>query len=210
MDEVNYYYKTRYWVIGTSLLLGAVLPIICVGYGWALLCVLLIAAVVGMVAGFIAWCKLLENVSNSKRPIQYFDQSYAGRIVFSMAILGPAAVVIFIPELFWCRFILAVYFLTWPIYEIVFYSKIRNHELKNGAIAIKEFYGKSRSGQAGMIGKQGKVKVVCDPKGKVEICNELWNAINVDEEPLLEKELVSVVDIEGLTVYVEKNGTIID
>ena len=58
-----------------------------------------------------------------------------------------------------------------------------------------------------MIGKKGKVKNRLDPAGYVVVNGELWKAEAAGEGAVIEEgEDVRIVNIDGLTLYVEKNS----
>jgi len=70
------------------------------------------------------------------------------------------------------------------------------------ALCIRTFKNKVTTGQEGLIGLTGKVKVPLEPQGQILVRGELWKAvtqgryIKKDEEAVIKK-------VEGLTVYVD-------
>lgn len=61
-----------------------------------------------------------------------------------------------------------------------------------------------RGGAEGMIGERGEVLERCDPRGRVRVRGEIWNAVAADGERLEEGERVVVRRVEGLTLGVAR------
>jgi membrane-bound serine protease (ClpP class) len=57
------------------------------------------------------------------------------------------------------------------------------------------------TGQSGMIGEIGMVKIALTPKGRVQIHGELWFARS--RQPVSAGVLVRVIAVDGLTLDVE-------
>jgi len=70
-----------------------------------------------------------------------------------------------------------------------------------------QYQNKGWSGSKGMIYKQGTVKKSLNPKGKVEIGGELWNAISVTGETIDEGKDIEVISIDRLTLSVDEIPT---
>jgi membrane protein implicated in regulation of membrane protease activity len=89
-------------------------------------------------------------------------------------------------------------------YHLVVLLVLKDHQGRHGPLRVKTFYSRSRTGQEGMIGREGVVVRACGPKGTVRVGPELWTAVSATGESLPEGESIAVCDIEGLTVFVER------
>lgn len=71
------------------------------------------------------------------------------------------------------------------------------------SLAVAAQRRKVRTGAAGLIGEKGTVKQELNPKGKVFLHGELWNATS--SEPLSEGTPIEVTGVEGMTLRVRKS-----
>jgi membrane-bound serine protease (ClpP class) len=71
-----------------------------------------------------------------------------------------------------------------------------------GYLVVKSQRIKPSLGQRGMVGEVGEVRVKLNPRGKVFVHGEYWNA-EADEE-LSEGERVEVVGVEGMLLKVRR------
>jgi len=69
-------------------------------------------------------------------------------------------------------------------------------------LVIRTHMKKTTTGKEGLIGTMGVCKAEINPKGKIFIHGEYWNAIS--EEVIQPEEKVRVVEVDGLTLKVEK------
>ncbi len=69
-------------------------------------------------------------------------------------------------------------------------------------LALKAQRAKPTTGMRGIVGEVGVARTKVKGSGKVFVHGEIWNATS--EEPIRKGEKVKVVDIEGLTLKIEK------
>jgi membrane-bound serine protease (ClpP class) len=60
------------------------------------------------------------------------------------------------------------------------------------------------TGKEALIGSTAKVIEACDPRGRVRLRGEIWNAESSSRIEV--GEPVTVVGVHGLTLHVERNG----
>ena len=73
------------------------------------------------------------------------------------------------------------------------------------AMGVRAFARRPLLGVSGLIGQVGVARGVLAPAGQVAVQGELWNA--VAEGPVEDGAPVRVVDVQGLTLKVVKNGS---
>jgi membrane-bound serine protease (ClpP class) len=69
-------------------------------------------------------------------------------------------------------------------------------------LAFKAYVRKPESGVEGMIGEVGWAKSRLDPRGKVFVHGEIWNAIS--DDPVEEGERIQVVEVRGMELKVKR------
>jgi len=69
---------------------------------------------------------------------------------------------------------------------------------------IKAQRKKVATGNEGLIGEKGESLTILNPKGKIKVHGEIWDAISLDGD-IQEGSPVSIFDIENLTLKVKKN-----
>ena len=72
-----------------------------------------------------------------------------------------------------------------------------------GSLALKAWRQKPLSGQEGLVGEIGEVKVRLSPRGKVWVHGEYWNAEG--EEEVEAGERVRVIGVERMVLKVRRN-----
>jgi len=71
--------------------------------------------------------------------------------------------------------------------------------------AIKAQFKRPATGLESFVGMTGYARCDLDPKGKVLIHGEIWNAINISPDiPIKKGEEVEVVKVEGMKLFVKK------
>lgn len=60
-----------------------------------------------------------------------------------------------------------------------------------------------RTGAEGLIGERGSVIDACDPRGRVRVYGEIWNADCAEPGGVAAGETVRIVEVNGLTLTVE-------
>ncbi len=126
-------------------------------------------------------------------PGDVFGSLVIAGLVIAFFIIFPPAVIA----------ILAAYF----SYNVAMIIVLRKHESTHGPIQLKYFHARSVTGQEGMIGKTGIVTKECIPEGKIKLSGELWTAKSYHNDHIPEGAEVTIRDVEGLTVFVEKKET---
>jgi membrane-bound serine protease (ClpP class) len=71
-----------------------------------------------------------------------------------------------------------------------------------GGIAVRAHRRKAKGGREGLIGSIGIAETQLNPKGKVLIEGEIWDAVS--ETPIEDGKEVRVVRVEGLKLFVEE------
>lgn len=69
-------------------------------------------------------------------------------------------------------------------------------------LVIRTHMKKTITGEEGLVGMTGVCKAEINPEGKIFVHGEYWNAIS--EEVIQPEEKVRVVEVDGLTLKVEK------
>jgi membrane-bound serine protease (ClpP class) len=71
-----------------------------------------------------------------------------------------------------------------------------------GFLVLKSRKRRHLSGMEAMIGEYGEVREALDPKGKVFVRGELWNAISIGEVPLPVGSIVTVEETRNMVLLV--------
>jgi len=74
-----------------------------------------------------------------------------------------------------------------------------------GAV-LKTHLKKIKTGKEGLIGESATAITDINPKGKVFVHGEIWQAKNISEKQINKDEAVIIKDVKGLTLYVEKEA----
>ncbi len=91
----------------------------------------------------------------------------------------------------------------WFGYDLAYLLGVTRHERDHGPIRIRAFSSRSVTGQQGMIGLRGRVTRACEPRGKVSVHGEIWDAASIDGEPIPAGAEVVVRDIDEMELIVE-------
>jgi membrane-bound ClpP family serine protease len=88
--------------------------------------------------------------------------------------------------------------------HLALFRGARAYEFSHGPLLTKELYSRSVTGAEGMLGRRGRVRVGCTPRGKVEIAGEIWDASAIEGLSIEANATIVVRDIEGLRLLVER------
>jgi membrane-bound serine protease (ClpP class) len=69
-------------------------------------------------------------------------------------------------------------------------------------LVVKAHKKKAVTGKEGLVGAVGVCQAEIDPEGKIFVHGEYWNGIS--QEVIQPKEKVKVIEVDGLTLKVEK------
>lgn len=91
--------------------------------------------------------------------------------------------------------IIALILLLTSIIELVAIMYENKHQKPN---ALQAFHA--------LIGKEGTIIEDCNPEGRIEINQEIWNAISKYGEILRSGERIKVTERQGLKLFIEKTS----
>lgn len=175
------------------------------------LAVVAFGVIAGSWCGHLLWKRLVGRVASDNTVITYFTEGWAYAFIVLLFLLSLAPRLLFQLNGLGIQhpasaYAVLLFGMALAVgYNVQLFRAIRHYELTAGPLKPKKYYAGSVTGAEALIGARGRVIDECNPRGRVLIGPERWNARSLGGG-IAAGEQVVVRYLEGLALVVEADS----